>query len=230
MLEYLTCKLYNVTMSEKKTSAFYQRQHRQRMRDQGFVKKEVWILPRHAALLTQFERQLRRPVAQDLKLPGFTNGGLNAMTQPSLWAIVSLHDALQKEVLFQSGEATAELVQGADPSILITLSEYGDLPVYLTLAGEQIIVESLMWPLSDINDVAKFNDEVLRTHKLFPLSTISLDTLPDGNEYYTMFGALSATSLLSNIIFEVETLADNVIKAADAYGTFLDHDTSVLEG
>ncbi len=152
------------------------------------------------------------------------------MTQPSLWAIVSLHDALQKEALIQSGEAVVELVQGADPSILITLSEYGDLPVYLTIAGEQIIVESLMWPLADINDVARFNDEVLRTHKLFPLSTISLDTLPDGNEYYTMFGALSATSLLANIIFEVETLADNVIKAADAYSPFLNYDTSVLEG
>ncbi len=217
-------------MSEKKTSAFYQRQHRQRMRDQGLVKKEVWIVPEHARLLTQFEKQLRQPEGQKLITSKFTNGGSNAMTQPSLWAIVSLHDALQKEALIQSGEAAVELVQGVDPSILITLSEYGDLPVYLTIAGEQIIVESLMWPLADINDVARFNDEVLRTHKLFPLSTISLDTLPDGNEYYTMFGALSATSLLSNIIFEVETLADNVIKAADAYGPFLNYDTSVLEG
>ncbi|MBL1260747.1 MAG: YjfI family protein [Thiotrichaceae bacterium] len=217
-------------MSEKKTSAFYQRQHRQRMRDQGLVKKEVWIVPEHARLLTQFEKQLRQPGLQKLITSQFTNGGSNAMTQPSLWAIVSLHDALQKEALIQSGEATAELVQGVDPSILMTLNEFGDLPVYLTIAGEQIIVESLMWPLADINDVVKFNDEVLRTHKLFPLSTISLDTLPDGNEYYTMFGALSATSLLSNIIFEVETLADNVIKAADAYSPYLNHDTSVLEG
>jgi len=226
----LTCKIYHAAMSEKKTSAFYQRQHRQRMRDQGLVKKEVWIVPEHARLLTQFEKQLRQPGLQKLITSQFTNGGSNAMTQPSLWAIVSLHDALQKEALIQSGEATAELVQGVDPSILMTLNEFGDLPVYLTIAGEQIIVESLMWPLADINDVVKFNDEVLRTHKLFPLSTISLDTLPDGNEYYTMFGALSATSLLSNIIFEVETLADNVIKAADAYSPYLNHDTSVLEG
>ncbi len=199
------------------------------MRNQGFVKKEVWILPQHAALLTQFEKQLRQPLAQELIFSKFSKGGLISMTQPSLWAIVGLHDALQKEALFQSGEATAELVQGADPSILITLNEYGELPVYLTIAGEQIIVESLMWPKSDITDVAGFNEEVLRTHKLFPLSTISLDLLPDGNEYYTMFGALSATSLLENVVFEVETLADNVIKAADAYGQFLKHDTSVVE-
>lgn len=32
-----------------------------------------------------------------------------------------------------------------------------------------------------------------------------------------MYGALSATSLLSNVVFEIETLADNVIKATEAF-------------
>ena len=75
--------------------------------------------------------------------------------------------------------------------------------------------------LEDVRGVEKFNDEVLRTHKLFPLSTISLDTMPDGNQYYTMFGALSATSIIENVIFEIETLADNVIKATEAYGDYI---------
>lgn len=148
------------------------------------------------------------------------------MTQPMLWTTTSLFEALLKEALFQNGEAEIELIEGADPSIYITMNEYGDLPIYIIVSGEQLIVESLMWPLADINDVAAFNDEVLRTHKLFPLSTISLDTLPDGESYYTMFGALSATSLLSNVIFEIETLADNVIKATEAYGQFLNESTS----
>lgn len=152
------------------------------------------------------------------------------MTQPSLWTTTSLYKALLKEEFFQRGEAQIELIEGADPSIYVTMAEYGDLPVYITVAGEQLIVETLMWPLSDIEETAAFNDEVLRTHKLFPLSTISLDTLPDGQSYYTMFGALSATSLLSNVIFEIETLSDNVIKAADAYGHFLKSSASTVEG
>jgi len=200
------------------------------MRDQGLVKKEVWVLPVHARLLTQFEKQLRQPVVQELILSKLTKGGSLAMTQPNLWATASLYEALLKEPLFQGGEATAELIQGIESSILVTMSEYGDLPVYLTISGEQIIVESLMWPLADIKDAAAFNEEVLRTHKLFPLSTISLDTLPDGNAYYTMFGALSAASLLASVVFEIETLAGNVIKAADAYGQFLSNDTSAVEG
>jgi uncharacterized protein YjfI (DUF2170 family) len=32
-----------------------------------------------------------------------------------------------------------------------------------------------------------------------------------------MFGSLSAGSILESIIFEIETLADNAIQAAEAY-------------
>ncbi|WP_143422942.1 DUF2170 family protein, partial [Gilliamella apicola] len=34
---------------------------------------------------------------------------------------------------------------------------------------------------------------------------------------YIMYGALSSSSLLSNIVYELETLSDNVIKATEAY-------------
>ena len=36
-----------------------------------------------------------------------------------------------------------------------------------------------------------------------------------------MYGALSSSSILSNIIYELETLSDNVIKATEAYEQFL---------
>ena len=200
-------------MGRKKTSADYQRQYRQRLREQGLVKKEVWILPIHAAVLSRLEKTLRRPAAPE----STTIGAIAEMTQPTMWTTNTLYQALQAEPLFQSGEAEIDLIEGTEPSIYITMKEFGDLPVYVTVAGEQIIVESVMWPLAEVNDPAAFNDDVLRTHKVFPLSTISLDTGVDGVEYYTMFGALSATSLLSNIVFEIEMLADNVIKATEAY-------------
>ena len=43
---------------EHKTSAHYQRLHRQRLREQGLVKKEVWILPEHSPLLQRLEKQM----------------------------------------------------------------------------------------------------------------------------------------------------------------------------
>jgi uncharacterized protein YjfI (DUF2170 family) len=36
-----------------------------------------------------------------------------------------------------------------------------------------------------------------------------------------MFGALSATSRMTNVLLEIETLARNVIQATEAYGEFL---------
>jgi uncharacterized protein YjfI (DUF2170 family) len=43
----------------------------------------------------------------------------------------------------------------------------------------------------------------------------------DGRDCYTMFGALSSYSSLSDVVFEIELLADNVIKATEAYEGFL---------
>ena len=77
------------------------------------------------------------------------------------------------------------------------------------------------WPADDVRDLVAFNEEVLRTHKLFPLSSIGLEKLADGREGYTMFGALSASSGLADILLEIELLADNVIKATEAYEGFL---------
>jgi uncharacterized protein len=123
--------------------------------------------------------------------------------------------------LFSGGEASVELIDGSDPSLHITMREYGELPLFMAVFGEQIIVEALLWPASDVRDVAAFNEEVLRTHKLFPLSSIGLETLADGQLCYTMFGALSSSSTLSDVVFEIELLADNVIKATEAYESFL---------
>lgn len=52
---------------DNKSSAHYQRLYRQRLREQGLVKKEVWILPEHAPLLVAFERKLRQPQSSTLR-------------------------------------------------------------------------------------------------------------------------------------------------------------------
>ncbi len=138
------------------------------------------------------------------------------------WTTSGLQEALHDSEMFASGEISVELIDGIDPALHIVMQGYGDLPIFLTVSGDQIIVESVLWLLSDVKDVARFNETVLRTHKYFPLSSICLDTMDDGTEYYQMFGALSATSLLANIIFEIEVLAGNVIQATEAYSEFLD--------
>ncbi|ASP40637.1 hypothetical protein CHH28_19075 [Bacterioplanes sanyensis] len=198
-----------------KSSAHYQREYRRRLRQQGLVKKEVWILPENAKHLAAVEKQLRR--RGDMFEPP---GEMDMTHQVERWTTQSLFQALQQSDWFAQGTAAIEMIDGAEPALHVTMHEYGDLPLFLTVSGDQIIVESLLWPASDVTDKARFNDAVLRTHKYLPLSTISLDNI-DGEDYYHMFGALSASSILSNVVFEIEVLTSNVIQATEAYNEFL---------
>ncbi len=199
-----------------KTSADYQREYRRRLRELGLVKKEVWVLPENGKWLSRFEKLLRSRFDEKTLEKGILD-----MTAMKKWSTSSLFEAMATDPIFDGDRATIELIDGVAPAIHIVMHEQGDLPLFLTVAGEQIVVEAVLWPANEVSDVVGFNDAVLRTHKLFPLSTISLDVLGDGQAYYQMFGALSATSILPNIIFEVEVLASNVIQAAEAYGEYL---------
>lgn len=199
-----------------KSSAHYQREYRQRLREQGLVKKEVWIRPEHAKRLSELEQTLRRAT-----VPPETPGGQAMTENNTIWTTATLYEALKAQVPFENGHASIKLIDGVEPSVQLEMHEYGDLPIFITVFGEQIIVDAVMWPLSDVTDPAAFNDTVLRTHKYFPLSTISLDTLMDGEAYYQMFGSLSAAARIGTVVYEIETLARNVIQATEAYGEYL---------
>jgi uncharacterized protein YjfI (DUF2170 family) len=199
-----------------KSSAYYQREYRKRLREQGLVKKEVWIRPENGRYLADIEKQLRTTVES-----GVEQGVAEMTGELRIWTTKTLCNSLKDSELFSSGQASLELIDGVEPTVHITMHEFGDLPVFLTVSGEQILVESVLWSLEEVNDVAKFNDAVLRTHKYFPLSTISLEASLSGRDYYYMFGALSSASILRNVVLEIEVLANNVIQATQAYAEFL---------
>ncbi|KRA16847.1 MULTISPECIES: YjfI family protein [unclassified Lysobacter] len=201
---------------ERKSSAYYQRLHRERLRQKGLVKKEVWILPEFGDELMAVEKRMRQPRGTMGPSPARPDKE-SGMSESKTWTATALYEALSATEEFRNGESQIELIDGAEPGLHVTMSEYGDLPLFMAVVGEQIVVEALLWPVAQVRDSAAFNDEVLRTHKMFPLSTVGIETLADGERVYIMFGALSAGSSLSNVLFEIETLADNVIKATEAY-------------
>ncbi len=220
----------------KKTSADYQREYRRRLREQGLVKKEIWVLPENASLLSEVEKELRTPLSEieantaepqsaDEKHVDPTAGGIHMLEKTThRWTTESLFTSLHDRPMFRNGSCSIELIEGLDASIVISMHEYGDLPVFITVGGEQILVESVLFSADDIKDTAKFNEYVLKTHKYLPLSTISLDTDETHGDYYHMFGALSASSSINEILLEIDTLADNVIQATEAFVGFLKFD------
>lgn len=209
-------------MAKTKSSAYYQMQYRQRLRDQGLVKKEIWILPSRSDVLAEIEKALRDPILPVTTNTGATERKGNEMhTEIKYWTTTGLYEALKETELFKDGRATVELINGEEPCLLIIMREYGDLPLFLTAMRTYLLVETLLWPLSEVKDAAAFNMEAMRSSKLFPLSYIAIDTMHGDEDHYIMYGALSATSILSNVVFEIETLADNVIKATEAFADHL---------
>ena len=196
-----------------KTSSYYQTRYRERLRQQGFVKREVWIPPESTKTIKDCEMALREGITPIIpKVERKTR-----MSQQDNWTTLSLFEALKAAEPVKEGEIEIELVEGADPTLLLTMTEFGDLPIYVNVSGSQIIVDSLLWPVAAVSDTASFNMILLRTHKLFPLSTFGITNGPDGTEYYEIFGSLSSASLFESVLFEIETLADTAIQAVEAY-------------
>lgn len=200
--------------AEKKTSSFYMKKMRAGLADAGYVKHEAWVLPENRGLLKQVEKQLRQPVmAGTFKLE-------EHMTTAEKWTLDRLHSAFQGLDEVVSKEITLTLVQGAEQSLKLEMNEYGGLPIHIAVVGEQIIVDTVLVDVESINDVNRFNEAVLRSRELFPLSSIGLEQMPNGQTVYNMFGALSASSSLTNVVTEVFTLVDNVQRAAEAFQGF----------
>ena len=88
-----------------KSSAHYQREYRRRLREQGLVKKEVWVRPEHAKQLLAQEKQLR--------IPG-ESARVTTETQRPHWTTTQLHQALLQTDLISLGRATVELIDGIE--------------------------------------------------------------------------------------------------------------------
>ena len=204
----------------KKTSAEYQREYRKRLREQGLVKKEVWILPGNSKPLRALEKELRMPFdGEDID---FTSGGKKMKEELNgKWSTESLYAALVGQPAFGGESCSLEIIDGIDSSIVSIMHEYGDLPIFITVGGQQILAEAVLFAVDDVVDVAKFNEYVLKTHKYLPLSTISIESDSEHGDYYHMFGALSATSVIEEVVQEIEILAENTIQATEAFHGFI---------
>jgi uncharacterized protein YjfI (DUF2170 family) len=145
---------------------------------------------------------------------------MEAFMPSETWTTDSLHLALSGTEPVKSGTICIDLVRGTSDGIAVTMVEFGDLTIVMSVGAEQILAQVLLWPLASLKDPAAFADMALRTHKLMPLSTFGITKGPDGSDYYELFGALSASSKLDNVVLELETLADNAIEAAQAYEAF----------
>ncbi len=198
-----------------KTSAHYQREYRKRLREQGLVKKEIWILPEQRPNARIIEKALRKPLSTTPVIPTELDGSNRAK-----WRTGALFGELSTTAMVKSGKASIEIIDNDEPAMMITMHQYGDLPIFMTVSGDQIVAEAVLWPASMVDDKASFNETILRTQNYYPLSTICLGKRAD-EDYYLMEGSVSSASRINDIILELETLANNVIRVTEAYADIL---------
>ena len=129
------------------------------------------------------------------------------------WSVKSLGQALSDTRLLREGEMTARVLEGTEPVLQITLHEFGDLPIFLSVGADQIVVSALLWPVDEQTHQDKFNVFLLKAQKLVPLSNFGITTVA-GRDYYELFGELSCKTTLQTVIIELRMLGDNAIRAA----------------
>lgn len=102
----------------------------------------------------------------------------------------------------------------------ISISNDEGVDAFLVVGDNQIVVETILFPLSAVKDPAALNAQILRTHWMVPLSTLAISSIA-GDEYYVAFGALSVDSKDEVIVEEVETLFANVPEFLELYSEHL---------
>lgn len=130
------------------------------------------------------------------------------------WSVKELAEALGETKLLREGELTARVLEGTDPVLQITMHEFGDLPIFLSVGAEQIVVSALLWPVDEQANQAAFNVFLLKAQKLVPLSNFGITTVAE-RDYYEIFGELSCKTTLQTVVIELRMLAENAIRAAD---------------
>lgn len=124
------------------------------------------------------------------------------------WIPQALASALQ-----QAAELNVKIDYN-DHSFIIIMNDYGDLQLNVLFTSRQIIIETIICPLSAIQRQDLFNAFILRHQKLLPLYSVAISRLKN-DEYYVAFGALSLNSSLEDVVLEIATLAANALDLAE---------------
>jgi uncharacterized protein YjfI (DUF2170 family) len=193
------------------------RQWRDERKRLGLVKLELWVPPAARADIQAAARSIivassRGPMLSSNPEPPRGQFQMDHVIDTD-WSVKGLSAALGETNLLREGEMTVRVLEGTDPVLHISMHEFGDLPIFLSVGAEQIVVSALLWPVDEQPDQAAFNVFLLKAQKLVPLSNFGITTVSD-RDYYEIFGEISCKTTLQTVIIELRMLAENAIKAA----------------
>lgn len=122
------------------------------------------------------------------------------------------------ETTFEGHSFNCLPINGEHEVLQVLVSEWEDLPIYMTVTDTQILCITYLCRKDEIKEdqLASLNELLLELNVSVPLSSFSLV-----EDYYVIFGALATSSSDTEICKELVTLAPNAYDALEAIETYL---------
>jgi len=119
---------------------------------------------------------------------------------------------------YQGYDFDTQLIPGDSDVLQIVVTDYEEIPVYISITETQILCISYLWSEDEVvqDTRAEMLELMLEINIPMPLSAFSKI-----GEQYVIFGALMANSSFEDIVHEVITLAENSVEAISAIKEFL---------
>lgn len=111
-----------------------------------------------------------------------------------------------------------EMFDGDDAVVCIKVEDREEFPIYMTADEGQILCITYLFDDEQVDPDkrAEMTEAMLMMNVSIPLSAFS----KIGSQYI-MFGALSPSSSIDELLHEIELLSDNVLEAIEAVSDYL---------
>lgn len=99
--------------------------------------------------------------------------------------------------------------------IVVVMEDFGELPVLITVGETQIVMKVDLYPANSAGNQALVNETFLRMNDTLPMSNISIYNDAKGEAIYALSGQMAVSTIIENIILELDILADNALELHD---------------
>jgi len=109
-------------------------------------------------------------------------------------------------------------IPGEIEVLRISVEDREELPIFVSVSGEQILCIAYLFKEKEIETgkLDELNNTMLKINITMPLSSFAKI-----DEQYVIYGALSSSSTLFDVIHELEVLSSNAVESLEAMENYL---------
>jgi uncharacterized protein YjfI (DUF2170 family) len=109
-------------------------------------------------------------------------------------------------------------IPGEVEVLQVLVSNREELPIFVSTSEEQILCIAYLFKESEVKSglINQLNDAMLLSNTSIPLSSFAKI-----NDQYVIYGAISVSSTIDDVSYEIEVLSNNTIDAIEAMSSYL---------